>query len=95
VFIKGKLSLRENEPKLISEEVLETDTVKTKYTNGILINLSTPGLDDYVLDNLKGLLMKHPGKVPVSINFIEPSGKRTRILLARDFAVKADEGLGR
>jgi len=91
VFIKGKVSLREDQPKLIAGDIIIPDDVRSKYTSGVIITLATPGLDDHVLDDLKNILGKHPGKIPVMLNFIEPGGRRTRITLSRDFSVKADE----
>ena len=93
VFIKGRISLREDEPRLIVNEIIAPEDVKSKFTTAIHINLSTPGLDEYVLDNLKNVLLKYSGKIPVFLNFIEPSGKRTRISLGKGFGVQANEVL--
>ena len=91
VFIKGKVSLREDEPKIIASDIISPEDVKSKFTKAIFINLSTPGLDEFIIDNLKKTLLKHPGRVPVYMNFIEPSGKRVRIAVGKDFSVQADE----
>jgi len=93
VFLKGKVSLRDDEPRIIVNDIISPEEVKSKFTSAILINLPTPGLDDYMLDNLKNTLLKYPGKVPVYLNFIEPNGKRTRISAGKDFSAQADERL--
>ena len=93
VFIKGRLSLREDAPKLITNEIITTEDVKSRYTRAIFINLPTTGLDKSLLDSLKEKLLKHPGKVPVYLNFIEPNGKRTRVSIGRSFNVEVDDHL--
>ena len=93
VFITGRISLREDEPKLLADEVIPLEEVKTKFTKAILIRLSTPGLEKALLDNLKGILSKHRGKVPVLLSFQEASGKRISMSTGRNYAVKPDDGL--
>lgn len=93
VFIKGRLSLREDEPKLITSEIVTTEDVKSHYTRAIFINLPTTGLDKHLLDSLKEKLLKHPGRVPVYLNFIEPGGKRTRVSIGKGFNVEVDDHL--
>jgi len=92
-FIKGKISLRENEPRLIANDIITPDEVKTKCTDALVVQLSTPGLDDYLLDNLKDVIQRHAGKIPVYLTFIEPNGKRTKISMSKEFSVRTDEQL--
>ncbi|MFH1790951.1 MAG: OB-fold nucleic acid binding domain-containing protein [Candidatus Omnitrophota bacterium] len=93
VFIKGKISLREDDPKVLVNDIIPIDDVKSKYTSAIHISLTTPGLDDIQLDGLKGILVKHHGKTPVFINFVEPGGRRTRISLGKKYCVQANDAL--
>ncbi|MFH1380813.1 MAG: hypothetical protein ABIH57_01390, partial [Candidatus Omnitrophota bacterium] len=81
---------REEEPKLLAEEIIPLEEVKSKFTKAILIKLATPGLEKSTLDELKNILTRHKGKVPVMINFQEPSGRRTSISTGRDYTVKPD-----
>ncbi len=93
VFISGRLNLREEEPKLIAEEIIELEQVKAKYTKAIMINLATPGLEKSMLNNLKNVLSRHKGKIPVTLNFQQPTGKRISISAGRNYTVKPDDGL--
>jgi len=88
VFIKGKLSLREDEPKLLPDEVIPLEGVTTKFTKAILINLATPGLDKPLLGNLKNILSRHRGKVPVFLSFENPNGKTVNVSAGRGYTVK-------
>ncbi|MDD5439358.1 MAG: DNA polymerase III subunit alpha [Candidatus Omnitrophica bacterium] len=93
VFIRGKISLREDEPRLIASDIILPEDVKDEFTKAVVIGLSVPGLDDLVLDSLKETLKRYPGKVPVYFNFIEPTGERTSISLGKDFNVQPTEKL--
>ncbi|MBL7156669.1 MAG: DNA polymerase III subunit alpha [Candidatus Omnitrophica bacterium] len=93
VFITGKLSLRDEEPKLLADEIIPLEEVKSKFTKAILIDLSTPGLEKPVLDTLKDILTRHRGKIPVLLNFQQPTGRKVSISAGKNYAVKLDEVL--
>ena len=93
VFITGKLSLREDEPKLLTDEIIPLEEVKSRFTKAVLIRLNTPGLDKNTLGSLKSILAKHRGKIPVFLNFQEPSGKRISVSTGRNYTVKPNDGL--
>ena len=91
VFITGKINLREDEPKLIAEEIIPLEEVKSKFTKAVLIRLKTPGLEKPLLDNLKNILSRHHGKVPVFLSFQEPDGRRINMSAGRGCTVKMDD----
>jgi len=93
VFIKGKISLRDDEPRLLAGDIIQPEDVKNEHTKAVVVNLSVPGLDDFMLDSLKNILMKYPGKIPVFFTFVEPGGERTSIALGKEFSVHAAEAL--
>ncbi len=95
VFVKGRLSLREEDPKLIASEVASLDSVRMKYTKSVIIDLLTAGLETVTLDRLKKVLSRYPGRVPVYLNFAKPDGGRTLVSIARNFSVEPHEGLVR
>ena len=91
VFITGKLNLREEEPKLIAEEIIPLEDVKSKFTKAILIKLSTAGLERTQLDDLKDILSRHRGKIPVLLNFQKPDGRSVSMSAGRSYTVKMDD----
>jgi len=90
VFITGRLSMRDDEPKLLADEIIPLEEVKSRLTKAILIKFSTPGLEKQLLTDLKSILARHRGKIPVLLNFEEPSGKRVSISAGRNYGVKVD-----
>ena len=90
VFITGRLNLREEEPKLVADEIIPLEEVKSKFTKAMLIRLKTPGLEKSTLGALKSVLSRHKGKVPVLLSFREPDGKMVSVSTGRDYFVKLD-----
>ena len=41
VFVKGRLSLREEHPKIVADEVIPLEQAQEKYTTGVIIKLVT------------------------------------------------------
>ncbi len=93
VFVKGRISLREEEPKIIASEIAALETVKMKYTKSVIIDLLTAGLEAATLDRLKKVLSRYPGRVPVYLNFTKPDGGRTLVSIAKNFSIEPHEGL--
>ncbi|MFH1190355.1 MAG: DNA polymerase III subunit alpha [Candidatus Omnitrophota bacterium] len=95
VFMKGRLSLREEEPKLIVNEVSALESVKMKYTKAISIELLTAGLEMSALDKLKKVLSRYPGGVPAYLKFVKPDGTKSVVMIGNNFLVEPHEGLVR
>ena len=95
VFVKGRLSLREEEPKLVANEVASLDSVRMKYTKTVIIDLLTAGLETVSLEKLKKILARYPGRIPVYLTFVKPDGKRTLVSANRTLSVEPHEGLVR
>ncbi len=95
VFVKGRVNLREEEPKIIANEIATLDSVRSKYTKTVMVDLLTAGLETLMLEKLKKVLLRYPGKVPVYLNFAKPDGNRTVVAIGRNFAVEPHEGLAR
>jgi len=93
VFVKGRLSLREEHPKIIADEVIPLEQAQQKYTTALVIKLVTTGLEEETLYTLKDVLSKHHGETPVYLDFAMPEGSRTLVELGRDYTVEPREEL--
>jgi len=90
ILVKGRLSLKEDEPKIIANMVYPVDQIYDFITS-ITINLS--GLEKDVFDVVKEKLNKHTGSVPVYINLDTPEKKKVKILVGSQLYVSPNEGL--
>ncbi|MBN3038841.1 MAG: DNA polymerase III subunit alpha [Candidatus Omnitrophica bacterium] len=85
VFTKGRISLRDKDPKIIAEEIIPLQDVQKRYTNSIVINLFTTGLEEEMLTRLKDILSRHPGKVPVYLGLQSPDHQRVQVEVNPEF----------
>jgi len=93
VFVKGRVSLREDEPKIIASEITPVDSAKAKYTKALSIDLSTLGLEKDALENLKKVLSRYPGRIPVYLNLVNAKGECVNLSLDRGLSVEPHDGL--
>lgn len=88
IFLKARLSLREEEPKLIAEDAMPLEEVQEKMTKSITINLITTGLDNKTLESMKIILSSHKGRIPTFIYFKTPENKKVTLALGGDYTVQ-------
>ena len=79
IFVKGRINLRDKEPKIVAEEIIPLTEVRKRYTNSIIINLFTTGLEEEMLTTLKNILSRYPGRVPVYLGFLNPRNQEVQL----------------
>ena len=87
VFIKGRVNLREDTPKIMAEEILPLEAARNKYTQALSIELITTALEKETLSKLNDILKKHRGQTPVYINFTTPDKKKVQMAAGKDLSV--------
>ena len=87
VFIKGRVNLREDTPKIMAEEILPLEDARNKYTQALSIELITTALEKETLSKLNDILKKHRGQTPVYINFTTPDKKKVQMAAGKDLSV--------
>jgi DNA polymerase-3 subunit alpha len=95
IFVKGRINLREEEPKIIANEIATLESVRMKYTRSVEISLVTAGMESTALERLKKVLSRYPGRVPVYLNFTKPDGNHTKVAINNTLCVEPHEGLVR
>jgi DNA polymerase-3 subunit alpha len=93
VFLKGKLDLSSDKPKIIVEQVISLKEARSQLSQSLLIQLNETGLGDNLINDLKKILKQHPGNTPVVFEIATLSGKLHRIRAGRHFQVKINEKL--
>jgi len=93
VYIHGRLNLREEEPKIIAEEIIPLEKVKEKFTKSVLIKISTLGLEDNLMNKLKIIMQKFKGNTPVFIDLISPEGRKVRLSTDDKFFIRPTDEL--
>jgi len=93
IFIKGRINLRDKEPKIIAEEIIPLSEVQKNYTRTIVINLSTTGLEEEMLAKLKTTLGRHQGKVPVYLGLVSPNNQQVQVEVNPEYYAEPSEKL--
>jgi len=92
VYIHGRLNLREEEPKIVAEDIIPLEKVKEKFTRSVLIRMTTTGLEERMMKKVKTVISKFRGKTPVFIDFISPEGRKVRLSTSKElFVYPTDE----
>jgi len=88
VSVSGRLSFPTNfrgdddikpAPELIVEEIMPIDMAINRYARALTLQFSTIGLEENLLVDLKRILRKHPGRIPVFIQLDTPSHGQTLV----------------
>ncbi|MDD5634339.1 MAG: DNA polymerase III subunit alpha, partial [Candidatus Omnitrophica bacterium] len=95
LYIRGRLNLREEEPKIIAEEIIPLEQVKEKFTKSVVIKMSTAGLEQTMMQRVRNTLGKHKGKTPVYVELASPGGRKIRLAIDKELYVSpCDELVG-
>ena len=93
IFIKGRINLRDKEPKIVAEEIIPLSEVQQRYTKSMKIDLLTTGLEEEMLTKLKDILSRYLGKVPVYLGFLSPDKQQVQLKLSPDYCIEPSEKL--
>ncbi|MFH1856170.1 MAG: DNA polymerase III subunit alpha [Candidatus Omnitrophota bacterium] len=93
VFIRGKLDAREEVRKVIASDIIPIKNMHEKFANGLIVNLTAPGLQEKDLHALNEVLKESPGSVAVFLNLDSPNGRQVKIKLSPSVKVKITQKL--
>ncbi len=88
VVVKGRVSFRDEAPKIIVSDIKQIDEVYKAITS---ISVELSGVNEAGLSQLKERLANFPGKVPVYLRLDTNSYKSVQILVGEDFFVAPSE----
>lgn len=78
-FIAGRVSFRNEKAGLRVSAVIPVEKAREQLTASVRISLRASGLEDAVVEKLKGVLETHPGQSPVLIDVVTPENQRILI----------------
>ncbi len=93
LFFKGNVDKKEQDPKLLVNEITPVADVHKKFTRSIHVRLVTSVAEERVLKDLQEILSRHPGSIPVYLEFTDGSGSRSQMLVDRSLFVQPNEDL--
>ncbi|MCM8776039.1 MAG: DNA polymerase III subunit alpha, partial [Candidatus Omnitrophica bacterium] len=93
IFVRGRINLRDDIPKILAEEIVPLDDVKKRFTRLISVDLRTVGLDIEMLKQIRRILQHHKGNTPVYLTFRDPEGKSVVLYSGEDLKVEITDEL--
>lgn len=92
VLVRGKISLREDRPRLMADEVIPLEDALKVRVHGIRIQLAQE-MERPALEQLKTTLLSSPGRVPVELSFGKSEGGAVRVMVGSTLHVEPSQGL--
>jgi len=93
VFVEGRIAIREDRPRLIAQQIIPIEQGTSKLAQAMELILRTPGMEKELLEQLKGLLARFPGAVPIYLRLELPQEPSMRLRLAEEFKVEPKQEL--
>jgi DNA polymerase-3 subunit alpha len=87
VYVEGRMNLKEEEPKLIADDIIPIDKVKEFFTKSVVLKLSTVGLEEKLMHRIRIVLQKHKGDIPLFLDFLSPEGRRVRMAIDAKYSI--------
>lgn len=91
LMVYGALDAGEDSCKILANEIIPLQMVKERQTSKVKIRLSTPGLTEDHLRQLKHTIMRYSGTCRVELQVVVPNRSETCILAAQELGVAASD----
>jgi len=88
VFIEGRVAVRNDAPRLIAQQIIPLEQATGRLAKAIELILHPIGLEKEMLEQLKGLLAKFPGALPIYLTLEMPRETPMRLKLAEGFKIE-------
>jgi DNA polymerase-3 subunit alpha len=69
-------------PKILAQEICRIQDASRKFSKGMRIKISTRGADPHQIKDLKAILLRHKGPLPVKLHIVIPNRTETVINLS-------------
>ncbi len=87
IFVRGKVDRREEQAKIVVDEVIPLPEVPRRFTKAVHVRLSAATAHDTSLDRVRELLRAHRGGCPVFLCFMYPDGRMVFLETHEHFSV--------
>ncbi len=90
IFVNGRLSLKEERPKIIVEEIIPITDARKRFTQSVSIDLLSQGMDgmdEELFGRLRSVFSRYQGDIPVYLNFTTKTNGSYRMLVDRKLFV--------
>ncbi|MBI3324158.1 MAG: DNA polymerase III subunit alpha [Candidatus Omnitrophica bacterium] len=88
VFVEGRVAVRDDKPRLIAQQIVPMEQGMSRLAKAVELLLRAPGVEHNFLEDLKALLTRFPGSVPIYLTVQMPQAGPMRLKLSEGFQVE-------
>jgi DNA polymerase-3 subunit alpha len=74
VLVIGEINNGDDKPKIFPQEIMPLEEAPRRYTKQVHFRLNAAHLDTGRLETIRDLVKAHPGKCPLFLCFMQPTG---------------------
>jgi len=93
VFIKGRLAFRKGAPLINAKDMASIDEGYESLADKLVVNLSSVGLENQIIQGLHDIFLAHPGTCPVFLNIVTPEGQKVSIKVGNNYFITPSQRL--
>ncbi|MGO8674775.1 MAG: DNA polymerase III subunit alpha [Limisphaerales bacterium] len=75
LLVIGEVNIGDDKPKLFAQEIMPLDDAPERYTKQVHFRLNTVRVKPEDLESVRDVVAMHPGKCPLFLCFVRPSGE--------------------
>lgn len=94
VFVVGQVDWNNDQPSIKVQKVLAVDEARNALTGAVKLHLKRDGLSPELLENLRAVCERHPGRCPVVLEIAMPDETQVTIRAGRAVAVRPTDAFG-
>lgn len=87
VYLKGRLNLREEEPKIIANDVVDLEEAPYKLSKLMTVAINDSVAQKETFESLKRILRQYQGAIPVYIAFTTKENKRIQMFIGKELNI--------
>jgi DNA polymerase-3 subunit alpha len=87
IFVIGEVNTADDRPKIFPQEIMPLEDVPKRFTKQVHLRLHTAHLTPQSIDAIRELVAAHPGKCPLLLCFVRPTGEVVFLEAHERFAV--------
>ena len=93
ILVIGEVNVGDDKPKLFPQEIMPLEDAPGRFTKQVHLRLHTAHLKPEHLESVQELVAAHPGKCPLFLCFVRPTGEVIFIEAHEKFAVAPSRAL--
>jgi len=74
IFVIGEVNTGDERPKIFPQEIINLDDVPRRFTKQVHLRLNTAHVAPEALESIHQLIATYPGKCPLFLCFVRPTG---------------------